>query len=298
MSWDTLVAVVAIGAMVGFTGGLFGKGGSAVATPLLVLVGIPPIVALASPLPATVPSTAVASYAYWQERFLDWKVVLWSVAFGVPAVALGAYATRWVGGDDLVVLTEALIVGLGARFVLRPGSPHERTVDVRAPRARMVLIAVVAGLAVGLARQRRRLPARAAVPRDPPPADQAGLRVVARSGVRARGAGHDRARRARAHRLGGRRRLRCRVDPALVSRRACRLAHARGPARARLRRRAGRARRVRCSRRRSESRLRLLLRGALSCRFARRCRGRWLRRRPRLRRATPRWPMPCGRRGG
>jgi uncharacterized membrane protein YfcA len=150
MSWDTLLAVVAIGAVVGFTGGLFGKGGSAVATPLLVLAGIPPIIALASPLPATVPATAVASYAYWQERFLDWKVVLWSVAFGVPAVAVGAYATRWIGGDDLVTLTELLITGLGVRFVLRPGSPHERTVDVRAPRARMVLIAVGAGLASGL----------------------------------------------------------------------------------------------------------------------------------------------------
>ncbi len=150
MSWETLLAVVAIGAVVGFTGGLFGKGGSAIATPLLVLAGIPPIIALASPLPATVPSTAVASYAYWQQRLLDWKVVLWSVAFGVPAVALGAYATRWIGGEDLVTLTELLIAGLGVRFVLRPGSPHERAVDVRAPRARMVLIAVGAGLASGL----------------------------------------------------------------------------------------------------------------------------------------------------
>jgi uncharacterized protein len=150
MSWDTLLAVVAIGGAVGFTGGLFGKGGSAVATPLLVLVGIPPIIALASPLPATVPGTAMASYAYWQERFLDGKVVLWSVVFGVPAVAVGAYATRWIGGDDLVAVTELMIAALGVRFVLHPGSPHERTVDVRAPRARLVLIAVGAGLASGL----------------------------------------------------------------------------------------------------------------------------------------------------
>ena len=151
MSWETLLAVVAIGAVVGFTGGLFGKGGSAVATPLLVLAGIPPIIALASPLPATVPSTAVASYAYWQERFLDWKVVVWSVAFGVPAVALGAYATRWIGGDDLVTLTEVLIAGLGVRFVLRPGQSPRADGRRRArPRARMVLIAVGAGLASGL----------------------------------------------------------------------------------------------------------------------------------------------------
>ena len=109
MSWDTLVSVVAIGAMVGFTGGLFGKGGSAVATPLLVLVGIPPIVALASPLPATVPSTAVASYAYWQERFLDWKVVRWSVAVGVPDVVGMA--------QDLWVLVTAMIIAASGLYL-------------------------------------------------------------------------------------------------------------------------------------------------------------------------------------
>jgi uncharacterized membrane protein YfcA len=150
MSWDLVLAVVLIGAVVGFLGGLFGKGGSAVATPLLAAVGIPPIVALASPLPATVPSTAVASYAYWRERWLDWRVVAWSVALGAPAVAIGAYATRWIGGDALVAVTEVVIAGIGIRSLLRPGSPHERTVDVRAPRARLVAIAVVAGLASGL----------------------------------------------------------------------------------------------------------------------------------------------------
>ena len=62
MSTETLIAVALIGAFVGFLGGLFGKGGSAIATPLLALVGIPPIVALASPLPATIPSTLAASY--------------------------------------------------------------------------------------------------------------------------------------------------------------------------------------------------------------------------------------------
>ena len=48
MSTETLVAVAVIGAFVGFLGGMFGKGGSAIATPLLALVGIPPIVAVAS----------------------------------------------------------------------------------------------------------------------------------------------------------------------------------------------------------------------------------------------------------
>ena len=47
--------IALIGLGIGFLGGLFGKGGSAVATPLLYLVGVPAIAAVASPLPATIP---------------------------------------------------------------------------------------------------------------------------------------------------------------------------------------------------------------------------------------------------
>ena len=50
--------------LVGYLGGMFGKGGSAIATPLLAAIGVPPIVAVASPLPATVPGTLVAYRRY------------------------------------------------------------------------------------------------------------------------------------------------------------------------------------------------------------------------------------------
>lgn len=145
-----VVAVAVIGAFVGFVGGMFGKGGSAIATPLLAAIGIPPIVALASPLPATIPSTLAASYVYWRERLVDWRVFWWSVALGVPATALGAYATRWIGGEPLVVATEVVITALGLRFLLRPGDPHEQSAPPAAPRTRLAMIAVVVGLLSGL----------------------------------------------------------------------------------------------------------------------------------------------------
>jgi hypothetical protein len=50
----------------GFLGGLFGKGGSAIATPSAAAIGIPPYVAVASPLPATIPATLVAARTYWR----------------------------------------------------------------------------------------------------------------------------------------------------------------------------------------------------------------------------------------
>lgn len=145
-----MVAVAFVGAFVGFLGGLFGKGGSAIATPLLALVGIPPIIAVASPLPATIPSTLAASYAYWQERLIDWEVFRWCALVGIPATAAGAYATRWIGGDVLVTATEVVVTALGVRFLLRPGDPHEIAVQPRAYRTRLVVVAAGVGVLSGL----------------------------------------------------------------------------------------------------------------------------------------------------
>ncbi len=146
-----LLFIAAVGALTGFLGGLFGKGGSAIATPLLDVGGVAPISAVASPLPATIPGTMAAAYAYWQERLVDWRVVRWSVAFGVPATIAGAYATRWIGGTPLVITTEVIIVVLGARFLLHPSPPHEHlTAPPRALRTRMAGVALAVGVLSGL----------------------------------------------------------------------------------------------------------------------------------------------------
>ncbi len=150
MSLTTALAVMAIGAGVGFLGGLFGKGGSAIATPLLAIVGIPPIVAVASPLPATIPSTLAASYAYWREQLIDWRVFGWCLAAGIPATAIGAYATRWIGGEVLVTATELVVTVLGLRFLLRPGDPHEIAMRPRFYRSRMTGVALGVGVLSGL----------------------------------------------------------------------------------------------------------------------------------------------------
>lgn len=146
----TLLAVAVIGAGIGFLGGLLGKGGSAIATPLLHAIGIPAIVAIAAPLPATIPSTTAASFVYWRDQLIDWRVVRWSLTVGVPATVGGALLTRWIGGGSLIRVTDVVLVGLGLRLVAatrRP--PVERCAD---PPTALMLIAVAAvvGLISGL----------------------------------------------------------------------------------------------------------------------------------------------------
>lgn len=150
MSLPLLLTIAGLGAFVGFASGMFGKGGSAIATPLLALLGIPPIVALASPLPAAVPSMLAASAAYWREGLVDWSLFRWSLAIGIPATAIGALLTRWIGGDALVGATEVILVALGLRFLLHPGDPHEIASEPRHYRARMIAVAGAVGLVSGL----------------------------------------------------------------------------------------------------------------------------------------------------
>ncbi|MEO5901028.1 MAG: sulfite exporter TauE/SafE family protein [Ilumatobacteraceae bacterium] len=113
----TLLGAALIGVAVGFLGGLLGKGGSAIATPLLHAIGVPAIIAVAAPLPATIPSTLAASWVYWKEHYLDSHVVRTCVVWGVPSTIVGAIATNWISGGLLVRLTDAVLVALGVRLL-------------------------------------------------------------------------------------------------------------------------------------------------------------------------------------
>ncbi|MGE5248302.1 MAG: sulfite exporter TauE/SafE family protein [Verrucomicrobiota bacterium] len=147
-----------VGVVVGFLGGLFGKGGSAVATPMLGLIGFPGFIAVAAPLPATVPGTLIASWAYWRSRLLDWQIVWWSIGVGIPATALGSFLTRWTGARPLLIATGFLVLGFGISFLLAPrersssGAPAPDDALARPSywRLRLVLVATGVGLVSGL----------------------------------------------------------------------------------------------------------------------------------------------------
>ena len=147
MQW---IAIIAIGAAVGFLGGLFGKGGSAIATPLLAAVGVPPIVAVASPLPATVPSTLVAYRRYRRLGIGDPAVVRTSILVGIPATIAGAFATRWISGEALVTITEVLVMAIGLKLLLAPSQTEVVRDDVTHRAGRTVAVAATVGLAAGL----------------------------------------------------------------------------------------------------------------------------------------------------
>lgn len=146
------VAATGMGAAVGFVSGLLGKGGSAVTTPLLrIFLGVPHFAALASPLPAALPTTVSASFAYRGEGLIDGRALVFACATGLPATVLGSLASPYVGGHTLMLLTALLVTGLGVSILLHR-EPLSGTTEVARPpyRGRLLTIGLGVGFIAGL----------------------------------------------------------------------------------------------------------------------------------------------------
>jgi uncharacterized membrane protein YfcA len=136
---------VLAGALIGVLTGLFGVGGSSVATPLLSLLGVPPLLAVASPLPATIPSAVVGMVPYARAGEARPRAAGWTLAGAIPAAILGAMASHLVGGPALLVLSGIVLIAVGQR-VLRPIDPSMRRRGTERRKNRPVLVAASAGL--------------------------------------------------------------------------------------------------------------------------------------------------------
>jgi uncharacterized protein len=143
----SLALVTLAGVGIGVAFGLFGAGGSAFGTPILALLGVPAPVAVASPLPAILPSAVISARQYFQAGLLDRRVAKLAVMTGVPAVLIGALGSQVIGGQWLLVLSGALLFAVGVRMLV----PQRIGAGVRCS-ARLdstgVVVALVAGAGV------------------------------------------------------------------------------------------------------------------------------------------------------
>jgi uncharacterized membrane protein YfcA len=105
---------VLVGSGMGFCSGLFGLGGSSIGTPILRLLGLPALIALASPLPLTLPSAIGGAIAYRKTHLVHWRIALLTSLWGVPGVLVGAWLTEFLPGFVLMVLTALFILVVGA----------------------------------------------------------------------------------------------------------------------------------------------------------------------------------------
>lgn len=167
--------LVALGAAVGFISGLFGIGGGFLMTPVLVFLGIPPAVAVASEANHVAASSVSSVTAYSRRRMVDFRMGLVLAGGGVVGALLGVEAfriLRLLGQADLVVSVSYLlflgVIGalmlwesLGTILRARRGEPpkarRERRpvllyalpLKVRFPKSRLY-ISVIPPIALGV----------------------------------------------------------------------------------------------------------------------------------------------------
>lgn len=143
--------IAASGLAIGTLFGLFGVGGSSFATPVLSLLGLSGLAAIASPLPATIPAALVGARSYARAGEVDMDVAKWSLIGGLPATVGGALLSRVVGGAVLLVASGIVLGVIGVRVLL----PISRA-SVAAGAARrdspvlITSVAIVVGLFTGL----------------------------------------------------------------------------------------------------------------------------------------------------
>ncbi len=118
-----LLLVVGIGALVGLLCGVFGVGGGFLLTPFMMIVGIPPAVAVASDSNQIVAGATSGSFAHWRLGNVDVKLGLLILAGGATGGGVGVEAVkilRDVGSFQFAMkLLYVLVLGLlgGVMFV-------------------------------------------------------------------------------------------------------------------------------------------------------------------------------------
>ena len=108
--------LLGVGAAVGFISGLFGVGGGFLMTPLLIFLGIPPAVAVASVSTHISASSFSGVLAYWQRRALDPMLAAMLLVGGLFGTWAGVWlfeALRSIGQLEFIIsLSYVFLLGI------------------------------------------------------------------------------------------------------------------------------------------------------------------------------------------
>lgn len=119
-----VLVTAAIGFVSGVLSGMFGIGGGIVTTPAIrLLLDVPALVAVGTPLAAILPSAITGSVQYAKSGLSDVRSGITMGLAGSAAAVLGAWLTRLVGGSFVLLATAALILYTAVDVVLQAIRP-------------------------------------------------------------------------------------------------------------------------------------------------------------------------------
>ncbi|NTW29300.1 MAG: sulfite exporter TauE/SafE family protein [Coriobacteriia bacterium] len=108
-----------IGFVSGVLSGAFGIGGGIVTTPAIRLIlGAPALIAVGTPLPVILPSALTGAYNYYRRGIIDVRTAVACGLAGSLVAVASAYATRFVGGEVVLIATAMLILYVAADVIV------------------------------------------------------------------------------------------------------------------------------------------------------------------------------------
>jgi uncharacterized protein len=115
VSLDVFV-LLGLGAVIGFLSGVFGVGGGFLLTPLLIFIGVPPAVAVASSANQLVGASLSGVIAHWRRGNVDFKMGFTLLLGGLAGSALGVWVftvLKRLGQIELTIsLCYVLMLGI------------------------------------------------------------------------------------------------------------------------------------------------------------------------------------------
>jgi len=122
MSVNWLV-IIGLGAAVGFLSGMFGVGGGFLTTPLLIVYGIPPAIAVASAATQITGASVSGALAYWRRGGVDVPMGLVLTVGGIVGAGLGSVAfaaLKSLGQIDVTInIVYVLFLGIVGGLMLK-----------------------------------------------------------------------------------------------------------------------------------------------------------------------------------
>jgi uncharacterized membrane protein YfcA len=150
----------AISFVIGILTGLTGVGGGALLTPILILLGIPPLAAVSNDLVASLVIKPFGAAVHLRRQTVDLRLLLWLCVGSVPAGFSGALLLALLPGPQAVngvvrSLVGAALALTAVLLVLRLSSRQRASAaagdePLRIRRWPTVAVGAVAGLLVGL----------------------------------------------------------------------------------------------------------------------------------------------------
>lgn len=156
------ISIAVIGLFVGFLVGLTGVGGAALLTPILIYIGINPVLAVGTDLFYNSITKLFGTFQHWRQKTVNWKLVVYLASGSVPgaAAAVGLlklfevffdsqeHLIRNTLGVMLVVVAASI---LARQFLLKGATENKwQAKPIEEKRGLTIGIGFVLGFVVGL----------------------------------------------------------------------------------------------------------------------------------------------------